>query len=42
VPLVVVAFAQSVERPKFEVASVKLLADRSPMAVRPFWKTVFR
>jgi uncharacterized protein (TIGR03435 family) len=35
VPLVVVAFAQSAERPKFEVASVKLLADRSPMAVRP-------
>lgn len=37
VPLLVVASAQSqpTERPKFEVASVKLLADRSPMAVRP-------
>ena len=35
-PLVVAAvFAQSAERPKFEVASVKLFADRSPMAVRP-------
>jgi uncharacterized protein (TIGR03435 family) len=35
VPLVAVAFAQSAERPKFEVASVKLFAGRSPMAVRP-------